>query len=550
MNTTGRSRVSRVLWGVLTLALIAGLVGTVFASRAALRDAESAAQDRAVSFADTVLSDSVTAEQMNVRIDEADYRSLMLDVQSRILTDDRIARVRIWNPDDELRFSSDQRDRIGAALKGDALIEAAAAGDTASASRAASVPKGGLAGSHEDLYETFVPLRPSIGDVIGVVEIDQRAATISAEANRVWRPVQFVLLGLLVIAGTMFALSLRRAPAPESGGVQTPSGSPAAVDRRSAERIRKAEEVAKTAADRAADAERRAAESDTAVSEAIGRLKELEERAQVAEERAQQAEERALAAEASVRAAAERTAGGEVRRGVPGAGAVRAAAVGANAAALETRLRAAEEERDRLAAEVERAGAASARVGELEGEVRAAIGRIAELEAQLGRAETARRNLEDKLARAPSEAALNGDGVPAKLDDSELAVRVRELEGEQRQAAIELQRAQESLANTQVEAIRSQKRVTELETEIRRMRSSTTARVVDLEPEDEEPVFAAPRSAADENGVGATDASSNEGRPAAEDGAATGDGVEEEGLSLRERLARTAAARHRSTSSG
>ena len=121
MNTTGRSRVSRVLWGVLTLALIAGLVGTVFASRSALRDAQSAAHDRAVSFADTVLSGSVTAEQMSTRVDEADYRSLMLDVQSRILTDDRIARVRIWNPDDELRFSSDQRDRIGAALKGRGL---------------------------------------------------------------------------------------------------------------------------------------------------------------------------------------------------------------------------------------------------------------------------------------------------------------------------------------------------------------------------------------------------------------------------------------------
>jgi hypothetical protein len=205
------SNAARIATGVLALALLVALLATVFLSRGSIDDAEAQAQTRAVDWANTVLFDALTPEQVTEPILGPDYRELLITVQAGILSDDRAARVRIWNTGGELIFSDDQRDKIGEFVAQDnPQIEAALAGDTVSVPTDTSVaPKSGLAGSDERLFQTFVPLRlvNQLG-VSGVVQIDQRYSVIEAAASDVWQTVRLSLVIALTLAVALFLFIL------------------------------------------------------------------------------------------------------------------------------------------------------------------------------------------------------------------------------------------------------------------------------------------------------------------------------------------------------
>lgn len=344
------SNAARIATGVLALALLVALLATVFLSRGSIDDAEAQAQTRAVDWANTVLFDALTPEQVTEPILGPDYRELLITVQAGILSDDRAARVRIWNTGGELIFSDDQRDKIGEFVAQDnPQIEAALAGDTVSVPTDTSVaPKSGLAGSDERLFQTLVPLRlvNQLG-VSGVVQIDQRYSAIEAAASDVWQTVRLSLVIALTLAVALFLFTLRARPAEVKAEDVTTV--PSRQDRKALKRMAKTQDELRAAVTRAEAAEAAAAEAEATVGDAVTRLRELEDRAA-------RAEERATSAEASLQEAAQRATLGEApKRGVPGVGVVVA---GAAAPELEARLQTAEGDREQLAGELGRLRAA------------------------------------------------------------------------------------------------------------------------------------------------------------------------------------------------
>ena len=209
---------ARLVWGGVVLLLVLGLMGSLALASGAVRNQEQTAEGRAVSFVHDVIAEALTPHIVSEPILGPDYRELIITVQKGILSDDRVARIRIWKPDGTLVFSSDQRDRVGELVAQDSpQIAAAADGRTVSLVTQAKVTtKSDLAGADEKLYETFVPLRlPNELGVLGIVQIDQRYSAIQSAADHVWRPVQIGLILALLAALVMLVRSIRR-PVAES----------------------------------------------------------------------------------------------------------------------------------------------------------------------------------------------------------------------------------------------------------------------------------------------------------------------------------------------
>ena len=208
---------TRIGLGLISVGLLAALLLSVFLSRGTIEDAEAAAETRAIDWANTVLFDAIAPDEIQDPVLGADYRELLIIVQAGIRSDDRTARVRVWNAEGELVFSDDQRDKIGEYVATDnPQIQSALDGETVSVATQATVaPKSGLAGSDEKLFQTFVPLRleNQVG-ISGVVQIDQRYAAIEAEASDVWRTVRLALVLALTVVVGLFLFSLRGRPAP------------------------------------------------------------------------------------------------------------------------------------------------------------------------------------------------------------------------------------------------------------------------------------------------------------------------------------------------
>lgn len=596
MSSRGRSltsNIARLVWGTISGLLLLALLATVFLGRGRIDEAEAEAQARAADWGNTVLFAALTPDQVTAPILGPDYRELLITVQAGILSDDRAVRVRIWNADSLLVFSTDQRDKIDGSIAADnPQIETALGGDTVSVPTQATVaPKSGLAGTDEKLFQTFVPLRieNQLG-VSGVVQIDQRYAAIEDEAADVWQTARLALVIALTVSVAALLFTLRRRPGTSIRGVEAGAPAPTRQDRRALERAARAEDELRAARAQAEQAEAARAEAESTVNETVTRLRELEERAA-------QAEERAATAELALQEAARTMTGGEApRRGVPGVGAV---AVAPPDGELEAKLQDAARERD-LVGEVGRLRAAlaereaelaltrepDARIAELEARLAAATAGTEEpsaaaedgasaVEAKLAEMETLLAGMEARSTRAERElaeakeraataeaklaqlemtqatAAAEVERVRAEAaatpkaaaagggDVEELRVRIAELEDTRRNDIAELQRAQEALANTQYEAAQARRQVKELEDRLAESKARPTEPVAEhtQQPEVTEPSFSSRLGhlAREHETPPASGAEEPEPEPE----------VDEASLSLRERLARAAAARHR-----
>ena len=677
-------RDSRLLWGGLVALLLVALIATFFLSTGAVSDAEAEAARRAEDYTNTVLFNNLTPELVSEPILGPDYRDLIIAVQAGILSDDRVARVRIWTNDGLLVFSTDQRDKQGEYTAADnAQIQAAAGGTTVSLPTQATVaPRSGLAGSDEKLYQTFVPLRllNQLG-ISGVSQIDQHYSAIEADANAVWQPLQIGLIAALVIVAALFVVSLRKKPAPArvEAAAGTAVASPSSAgDAEWQDRVRLAEEEARAAqlrADKAeellARAEERAARAEAVVKDgqteqATGEVQRLrsalaerdaqlalaqeagtsgeEETAKVLElveeQKAKAAEAEALATQAAKVAveAEQRAAEAESKLGAVEAARIAAEAAVVTAASGEeaktskalraaqlqmnelkgrlteteaalsvARAKLAEREQADAALEAQRVAvskelevAKAAASKEAAAELEAVKKELVASDASLAAAEQAREALAAELERTKADsakaatAAGSADGLAVEV--AALRTQVAELEDRRRTDVSELQRAQEALANTQVEATQAKRRTKELEERVRELESepvpaappvpapftvaepagyeevpSFSARLVSLvhqreahaepepayvepeippgprpepaaEPIPEPPVAAPARAPQEERAVEPKPKRAPAAKEETEPSAAEG---EDEGLSLRTRLARAAAARHR-----
>ena len=353
----------------------------------------------------------------------------------------------------------------------------------------------------------------------------------------------------------------------------------------SEQRAARAEQTIAATEQRAADAERKVTETAQLVTQAEGRASDaeklaskVEQRAAEAERRSADAEERAVQAEQRAAAAAGEDAGGKRRDS------------GERRIAAE--LKRTEGERDQLIAkigELQRAfGEAQTRIEATERDlavanlqVTNAAGATAASQALEERAQTAELRLADseerftdahsRLAEAEAKLAdaltqLEEASAPRpSLTGNELEARIAELESARRADIEALQRAQESFGNTQVELSNATRKLKEAEARVRELERGGHTRPAPAAKDANGDAAAVPDyvTASDEGRLPSEDVDDVEdGYPSLE---AFGDGgaphtwettgpppepeptvePEEEGLSLRERLARAAAGRKR-----
>ena len=217
-----RDRHSRFIWGGATVVFLAlGALALVLGDQA-LSNGEQDAQDLAVGYTDTVLFEALDADLLGDEIRGRQYRDLIIQVQGGIMTDEGVARVRIWAPDGTLLFSTESLEQIGVAKAlNSEPIEAAVRGRVSSVVSEATVEaKSGLTGSTQRLFQTFAPIRVRERTaILGVAEVDRTYASISQAAEQPWRALQIGLGAAALLCALLFVGSLRRSPSTLGEGV-------------------------------------------------------------------------------------------------------------------------------------------------------------------------------------------------------------------------------------------------------------------------------------------------------------------------------------------
>jgi chromosome segregation ATPase len=392
------SRMSRVGWGLAVLALAGAMALSFVFAYSSVGDQQRAAQARAVGDTTKKPLSELTAAQVSKPIQGDAYKVLLKDVRDHVMKDDRVLRVRIFNLNGTLVFSTDAGDKIGVAQIGSPQFQTGSSGGVASVitEPEAAVPSA-LAGSSERLYVTFAALRlQSQPKAAAVVEVDQRYSAIEAAAYQLWRPIQLGIGVLILVALLMLVVSVlasrapRRFETPPKVGAQPGQGF--------------------------------AQGGSTRVQ------KELEKRLEAVEESLRTAEQRVAASDREKRQIAERLVSAHEQLELMTAAAKSPKPAKGGDEAVARRAAALEAERDRMAAEVTRLEGeleerGSAPVGEGGGTPSSADekvqGRVAELEAAL----------EDANAKAAS-----------------LESAARQFEEERKVASAELDRAKEEIA--------------------------------------------------------------------------------------------------------
>jgi chromosome segregation ATPase len=435
------SRMSRVGWGLAVLALAGAMALSFVFAYSSVGDQQRAAQARAVGDTTKKPLSELTAAQVSKPIQGDAYKVLLKDVRDHVMKDDRVLRVRIFNLNGQLVFSTDAGDKIGVAQIGSPQFQTGSSGGVASVitEPEAAVPSA-LAGSSERLYVTFAALRlQSQPKAAAVVEVDQRYSAIEAAAYQLWRPIQLGIGVLILVALLMLVVSVlasrapRRFETPPKVGAQPGQGF--------------------------------AQGGSTRVQ------KELEKRLEAVEESLRTAEQRVAASDREKRQIAERLVSAHEQLELMTAAAKSPKPAKGGDEAVARRAAALEAERDRMAAEVTRLEGeleerGSAPVGEGGGTPSSADekvqGRVAELEAALADAnakaaslESAARQFEEErkvasaeLDRAKEEiAGQKGRKVSKSKDGGSRAEAAAQAKAEERaQQAEELTRQAEDKA--------------------------------------------------------------------------------------------------------
>ncbi len=457
----------RYVW-VGVAALLVLLIGASFAlSGQARSNAESEAGLSAERYVVSGLSSVLTPDVVERDIRDREYQDLLVDVQSGVMSDAHVVRVRIWKPDGDLIFSTAQLDDVEEFVAvGNTQIQQAADGETVSVvAGATQAPLAGLEGSDEPLLVTYVPLQFSDESApAGVVEIDQRYSSILKDANGLWRPVQIGLGVALLGLGALFAISQRRSKRRETPRWSSKPSRQSDETRKlrdAEDRARAADRAKQLAEERLAQAEGRVAELEKAEvpPEIRTRLEELELKLRAGEAEREQAtgEAKRLRSalterEAELALVRDRTTSTEAEKARSVDAVLR---VEQQHAEAEQRASAA----GTLAAEAEgRAAQARTKVTELEAALRDADRRIADAVAEAMRAATeTKRDEEARLSGELRAAQLEGSAMKLKLAELEEALREsesRRVAGETAVAELITTRADAAAAGAELEELR------------------------------------------------------------------------------------------------
>lgn len=572
-------RNGRIAWGAGAFGLVALLVATIKLSGGSLVSAEAEAQRWAEDKALEVVVSGVGPEIVAKDVAGDDYRRLLVRIQAGILSEDQATTVRIWRIDGNLLFSTAQQDDVAeVTLPAEPSIERAVGGEVVSVLSDETTRVPGLRPAKQPLYQTFVPLQPSgATSVMGVVEIDQPYSSIHDPALRLWRLLQIVLAVALVGVVLGFARSAWQHAAIGARLTANPSAPGAAR----ATREDRKRERARSIAARVWPRTRRAPAADHVPSSvpspdvraAESRMEELDLKVRAAEaEREQQVGEVKRLRDALEDKEAELAI---AREGVS----PRAEAKRERKVLAEAHTRAAEAERKATLADkksedaAKRAMEASTRALEIEAQLRSSeetIGalrkELATAHAELSRAQVERDGLADERSRlaaeverieaerAGLEAALAGSKADLVRSTTGLQTQIAAVGSdtgaallEQRATTAEMQVADsdERVADAQGPLVRSEASLSEaLEklSELEQAREALSAELAQVKGVPVDDILALEQPA---DGVGGDDEVKVKVGGGSDPSAEQDDDEPPAGLSLRERLARAAAARHR-----
>ncbi len=140
---------------------------------------------------------------------------MLIAVQGEVFTDPTVARMRIWDADGVLQFSTDQsRSSIDAVQVDDpAIVQAATEGEATSSLVTApfTFATTGRAGEPTRLLQTFSPMRvPDRIDPLGAVQIDFLYDALVERARDPWLQYQILFVGLSGLFILLLVLSFRR----------------------------------------------------------------------------------------------------------------------------------------------------------------------------------------------------------------------------------------------------------------------------------------------------------------------------------------------------
>jgi len=229
-RTTVRNR--RVLWGALSLVLIAAMAASYLLGETAEERHEARATSDASSTTELILAPLFKPKDLAEPVGHNRRKELLAAVGKRILQASPITALSVWSPDGTMVFST-APGSVGDRLSGER-------------DRLRRVMRGGVESVVEgSVFRTYVPLRVEPGsEAQGVVQLDRPYAPMLTAATRPWRLVTNGLALGLLIAGTLFSLTFRRRTpalatdgegeleAPPDGGVAPEGARPAAAPRR------------------------------------------------------------------------------------------------------------------------------------------------------------------------------------------------------------------------------------------------------------------------------------------------------------------------------
>jgi hypothetical protein len=209
---------------ILLVALSGALLALSILQRdRALEQQYEAAQERAELYAATVFRTALEPGDISGPLESDRRQSLLAEVQAFVLPDPTVARVRLWDPDGTLLFSSDPAENAGDTSTDPAIGNASGGSVESRLAVEPLSPPPTEEGERRPtpLFQTFAPLRiRGSADVVGAVEIEQFASELEERADDPWWMVQAGAAGVTALLA-LFALisvarGMRRPAAPRS----------------------------------------------------------------------------------------------------------------------------------------------------------------------------------------------------------------------------------------------------------------------------------------------------------------------------------------------
>jgi hypothetical protein len=211
-----RDRVRLFFWAVLTIVCLVAVVVAHQQQTQGLQRKTDAAQERAVRFTQNVLAGTLDAQRVARPIERSGYDDLLGTLKHGLFNDQRVVRVRVWDGDGLLVFTTDDPSQIGVMESNDATLRSALRGDMVSAVVNESFARDrSTTPEPTALFSTFVPLRSADkANVYGAVEIDNDYALMVDAASHPWKQMQiaFAIVAILclIMAIVSFVWSHRK----------------------------------------------------------------------------------------------------------------------------------------------------------------------------------------------------------------------------------------------------------------------------------------------------------------------------------------------------